>query len=186
LALGFWAVVRCFPSLFVVVDGWGGVVFEPMVVELNRFEVAGLGRVGLGSVTAAIAAVRSALDGLEVRVTAVVDGLGDGGVDGAELMRNRGRVSRREAARRAGRARRLREMPNTRRRLAEGELTAEHVDELTKAAEQVSAAEVDDDAGLLDLVGGRPADVAGRDVRDWVQRHQRDGDREERYGTAAR
>jgi len=86
-------------------------------------------------------------------------------------------VSKREATRRKRRAKQLANMPNTRNKLSDGEISAEHADALAKAAEATSEAEVDNDDMLLANAGNRPADMAGRDIADWTRRHQRDADR---------
>lgn len=156
-------------------------VFEPIVAELKGFEVEGLSRRGLCDVTAGIGRVRGALDALEVRVASTVDDLGDDGGDAESMMRSEGRVSKREAARRKRRADRLKNMPNTQDKLADGDITAEHADELAKAAAATSEAEVDSDEGLLANAKARPADLAGRDIRDWTRKHQTAADREAKH-----
>jgi len=156
-------------------------VFEAITYELNGFEAKGLARTDLGDVTAGIGRVRGALDALEVRVAATVDDLDDNGGDVESMMRSQGHVSKREAARRARRAKRLKNMPNATKKLADGDITAEHADELAKAAEQTSETEVDSDQDLLSDAKTRPADMAQRDIRDWVRRHQSDADRADKH-----
>ena len=156
-------------------------MFEAIACQLNNFEAAGLGRVALCDVTAGIGRVRGGLDALEVRVTAAVDDLDDDGGDAESMMRNQGRVSKREAARRARRAKKLKNMPNATEKLANGDITAEHADELAKAAEQTSEEEVDSDEDLLSDAKARPADMAQRDIRDWIRRHQSDADRADKH-----
>ena len=156
-------------------------MFEAVIGELKGFEVSGLARAELCDVTAGIGRVRGALDALEVGVAAAVDGLADDGADSESMMRNHGRVSKREASRRKRRARGLANMPNTRNKLSDGEISAEHADALAKAAEATSEAEVDNDDMLLANAGNRPADMAGRDIADWTRRHQGDADRADRH-----
>ena len=156
-------------------------VLERVVSDIKRTEVSGLTRPQLCDLTAEIGQARGALDALEVEVSVAVDSLEDNGADAESIMRNQGRCSKREAARRKRRADRLRNMPNTRKKLAEGDLTAEHADELAKAAEATSEDAVDSDESLLDGASRRPADLAGRDIRDWVDRHQREEDRSDRH-----
>jgi hypothetical protein len=156
-------------------------VFERIVAKLKAFDVSGLSRGQLCDVTRAIAKVRGALDALEVRVAAAVENLGDDGGDAESMMRAQGGMSTREARRRKQRAERLRNMPNTAEKLADGEITGEHVDALVRAADATSEALVDSDQRLLADAARRPADVAARDVRDWTTKRQRPADREERY-----
>jgi hypothetical protein len=156
-------------------------VFEQITTELNAIEPVGWSRRELCDVTAGMARVRGALDALEIKVAAGVDALGDRGGDVESLLRSEGGMSAREARRRKQRAVQLVKMPNTAERLAAGELTAEHVDALARAAEATSAELVDSDASLLAGAARRPADLASRDIRDWATRRQRPADREQRY-----
>jgi hypothetical protein len=159
----------------------GELVFERIVTELKAFEAAGLSRRELCDVTAGMARVRGALDALEVRVAAAVEALDDKGGDVESMLRAEGGMSTREAHRRKQRAEQLQKMPNTARKLADGEITSEHADALVRAAEATSVELVDGDESLLANAARRPADLAGRDIRDWATRRQRPTDREQRY-----
>ena len=130
----------------------------------------GLSRPQLADTARALARLRSRVAALETDVATAVDGLGDNGADSAETMRGAGRRSRRAARKLARRAKALESMPNTKRRLLDGDLTDEHVDSLIDAAEQTSFAEVDGADRLLDDAAARPADMAARDIRDWTRR----------------
>ena len=156
-------------------------MFEALAVELNRFSVEGLGRRELCDVTAGVGRVRGALDALEVRLVAAVGGLDDCGGDAGSMIRAEGRCSKREASRRVRRAERLVNMPNALGLLSEGRITAEHADDLAKAAEATSEQLVDSDESLLGKARARPADMAGRDIRDWVRDHQSDQDRKDKH-----
>jgi len=131
---------------------------------------AGLSRPQLADAARALARLRSRVAALEADVASAVDRLGDKGADSAETMRGAGRRSRRAARKVARRAQALESMPNTKRRLSEGDLTDEHVDSLIDAAEQTSFADVDGADRLLDDASARPADMAARDIRDWTRR----------------
>jgi hypothetical protein len=156
-------------------------VFERIVTELKSVEVAGLARRELCDVTAGMARVRGALDALEVEVAAAVEALGDKGGDVESMLRAEGGMSTREARRRGQRAEKLQKMPNTARKLADGEITFEHADALVRAADATSAELVDSDERLLANAARRPADLAGRDIRDWTTKRQKPADREEKY-----
>lgn len=156
-------------------------MFEALVSELSSVDVSVLSRRDLCAVSAGVARVRGALDALEIRMVAAVDELGDGGGDAESMLRSEARISKREAARRSRRAEKLKNMPNTVARLARGEISAEHADALARAAAEISEAEVDSDTDLLARAKARPADMAARDIRDWTDRRQRDGDRHARH-----
>jgi hypothetical protein len=145
------------------------VVFDRIVAELKAFQAAGLSRRELCDVTSGMAKVRGALDALEIRVAAAVDGLGDKGGDAESMLRAQGHMSTREARKRKQRAEGLAEMPNTARRLADGGITGEHADALVRAAETTSVELVDSDDRLLANAARRPADLAARDMRDWAK-----------------
>ena len=158
-------------------------MFDRIVAKLKAFEVSGLSRRQLCDVTRAIAKIRGALDALEIRVAAAVEALGDKRrrcrVDAAS---RRSHVGPRSQAAVANGPISWQNMPNTARRLAAGEITAEHADALVRAAETTSAELVDSDERLLANAARRPADLASRDIRDWAAKRQRtSADREERY-----
>ena len=75
-------------------------MFEALADQVNGFRVEGLERRELCDVTAGVAKLRGALDVLEIRLVAAVDGLDDAGGDAESMMRNEGRCSKREAKRR--------------------------------------------------------------------------------------
>ena len=156
-------------------------MFDRIVAKLKAFEVSGLSRRQLCDVTRAIARVRGALDALEIRVAAAVQALGDRGGDVESMLRAEGHMSAREARRRSQRAEQLQNMPNTARRLADGEITTEHADALVRAAEATSPVLVDGDERLLANAARRPADLASRDIRDWATKRENVSNREERY-----
>jgi len=150
-------------------------VFDAFFAEVEeiRGEITVMDRRALGEVTAAIGRVRGSLDGLEARVASALDALGDGGPGASTTMRSRGRCSQRKANKKVRRAKALNEMPTVVKALDSGDITGEHADALVRAAEEVSPGEVDA-SGLADELGGVPADLAARRVREWTRRHRHD------------
>ena len=147
---------------------------------LRGANAAGLSRVELADATRAIGRLRSRLVALEADVATAVAGLDDKATDPEDQLRSQSKQSRRKARQAAKRAEGLGSMPNTRRRLDDGDLTEEHVDSLIDAANQTSFEDVDGDERLLSNAAARPADLAAKDIRDWVSRRRRAKSEEER------
>ena len=155
--------------------------FKTFTKALNSSDVGALGRSGMDEAACWVKRARSALDAYEARLLAAANRAFDGGAAGAELMRTAGGCSQREARRRARRAEVLAEMPAVAGALAEGAITAEHVDALVKAAEATSAEAVDADSALLSQAESLPADLAAREAADWTHRRQSEQDREAKF-----
>ena len=147
---------------------------------LRGAKAVGLSRVELADATKGIGRLRSRLAALEADVATAVAGLDDKVTDPEDQIRSQSKQSRRKAKKAARRARGLEDMPNTKQRLDDGDLTEEHVDSLIDAAEKTSHADVDGDKRLLDDAASRPADLAAKDIRDWISRHRRAKSDEER------
>ena len=148
---------------------------------LRGAKAVGLSRVELADATKGIGRLRSRLAALEADVATAVAGLDDKVTDPEDQIRSQSKQSRRKARQAARRARGLEDMPNT-KSAAPGrwDLTEEHVDSLIDAAEKTSFADVDGDKRLLDDAASRPADLAAKDIRDWISRHRRAKSDEER------
>ena len=155
--------------------------FKTFTKALNSSDVGTLGRAGMDEAACWVKRARSALDAYEARLLAAANRAFDGGAAGAELMRTAGGCSQREARRRSRRAEALAEMPAVAGALAEGAITAEHVDALVKAAEATSAEAVDADSALLSKAESLPADLAAREAADWTHRRQSEQDREAKF-----
>lgn len=150
-------------------------MFDDWLGEVRRMDVSSMTRPQLCDVASAVAVARSALDALEARVALAVDRLDDRGPGAAATMRAATKCSQREADRRARRAAALDTLPSAAEALRLGEIGAEHVDNLARAAEKTSPEAVEA-SGLLGLARSRPADVMGKDARDWTRRNQSDDD----------
>jgi len=150
-------------------------VFESWPGDLQKVGVEGFDRRGLCDAAGWSARVRAALDAFDARVASAVGGLDDGGPGASVVFRGASKCSQREADRRARRADALVALPSAAEALAAGSITAEHVDTLARAAEATSPAAVEQ-SDLLSKAKCRPADLLGRDAREWTRRHQRDAD----------
>ncbi len=153
---------------------------------LAGVEVESLGRGALGALIAALGVLRAAVDALEARAAAAVDGLRDGGVGATETIRRTTNSSTREARRRARRGTGLAAMPMVADALASGRITGEHADALARAAEATSPEAVEGDGTLLAQIVGRPADLAARDIEDWTHRQQSESDRSDEHARQRR
>ena len=156
-------------------------MFNRFITELRALDLSRMGMDGLRDTAAGVKRVRAALDALEARLLAKAADRTFDPAAGIELMRGAGGCSQREARRRNRRAQTLDQMPAVAGALAEGDITAEHVDALVRAAEATSAETVDTDSGLLEKAKALPADLAAREVADWTSRHQAIEDREAKF-----
>ena len=155
-------------------DAFGRVaaLVEALLAELAGLSLEGAGRGALRALVEALGRVRAGADAAEARAVNALDGLDDGGVDAAEMLRRNTGSSHREARRRRRRAGTLAKMPKVTAALAKGDISPEHADALARAAAATSAEAVDDDAELLAQVAAVPADRAGRQIQEWTQRNQ--------------
>ena len=156
-------------------------VFEEFAAGLMALDPAAMHRAERRDAARGVKRARAALDAFEARLVSASSRLDGGGSAAIELMRASGGCSGREAHRRFRRAAALVRMPTVAGALAEGTITSEHADALARAAEDISAETVEADEGLLERVKSLPADLAAREVTDWVHRHQSDEDRETRF-----
>ena len=118
--------------------------------------------------------LKGAIARYEARLVVAVDGLGDNGLDGAGVLRSRGRVSSTAAARSAKTATQLEQMPQTAKALDEGRITPEHADAVARAAEKTSPEQADE--ALIDEAAAAPADVFAKRSREWTNRQKRADD----------
>ncbi|MEM9203816.1 MAG: DUF222 domain-containing protein [Actinomycetota bacterium] len=122
-----------------------------------------------------LAGVRSLVEALEVKLTAVIARRGDA----SAAVRGATRCSQREADRRAARSQTITELPALGASLAQGRTTAEHVDVLARAVDATSAAAVAA-SDLLARAEQRPPDLLARDVRSFIRTLETDDGAEER------
>lgn len=156
-------------------------VFEEFAAGLMALDPAAMHRVERRDAAVRAKRARAALDAFEARLVSASSRSDGGRAAAIELMRASGGCSGREAHRRFRRAAALVRMPAVAEALDEGSITSEHADALARAAEATSAETVEADEGLLERVKSLPADLAAREVTDWVHRHQSDEDREARF-----
>ncbi len=147
-------------------------VLDRVSREVGGLSPAGAPRLSLVDTVAALGRLRGVLDAVESRFLAAVDSLDDSGLDAAGVVRSVTSCSGREALRRSRRAAALAEMGNVAAGLASGAIPVETIDSLVRAADLISPEEVDGDPKLLQVCATRPADIASRQIRDWIREHQ--------------
>ncbi len=150
-------------------------MFDDWIHQLSHRSVARLDRPALCAVIAGAAQLRSAAEAFEARALAAVDGLSDRGASASVVARAAARCSQREADRRAGRAATLAKLPEAVEALAEGRLSSEHIESLSRAVDATSAEAVGS-SGLVERACRRPADLYARDTREWIRHQQTDTD----------
>ena len=155
-------------------------MFEGWIRELGQRRVDDLDRRALCDVVAGAAQLRSAADALEGRALAAIEGLGDRGAPASTVARAAGRCSQKEADRRARRADTLSKLPAAADALADGLLSAEHVEVLARAVEATSADAVES-SDLVEKACRRPADLHAKDAREWIRRQQSDTEIEQAH-----
>ncbi|MEZ5166249.1 MAG: HNH endonuclease signature motif containing protein [Acidimicrobiales bacterium] len=155
-------------------------MFESWLIELRDCAVEHLGRRELCDAAAASARLRAAVDAFDARLGAAIELLDDGGPGASVLFRGASRCSVREADRRARRAEALAALPSAAAELADGAITAEHVDVLARAAAATSAEAVER-SGLVRTATQRPADLLRNDVLSWTRRHRSPASLEEAH-----
>ena len=146
-------------------------MFEDWRCRLQEMAVEGLDRAELCDVLGEVSQLRAAVDAFEARAAAAIDSLEDRGAPASTALRSAGRLSQREADRRAKRATTLAQLPAAADALAAGRLTAEHVETLGRAVDATSVEAVAS-SGLVESSGRRPADLAAKDIREWIRREQ--------------
>jgi len=150
-------------------------MFEDWRCELQTMSFDGMSRPEIFEAVADASRLRAALDAYEARGAAAVEALGDKGAPASTVLRSAGRLSQREADKRARRAETLTQLPEAAQALSEGRLNVEHIETLGRAVEATSAEAV---AGsdLIEKAARRPADLAARDAREWIRRQQTEAD----------
>ena len=91
----------------------------------------------------------------------------DPGTDPTEVLRQKTRLSTRDAKRIAKVAERLSEMPKVAEKFAEGDITLDHAAALANAADKVGPEAVEADPTLLEVATDTRPDTFSRRARDW-------------------
>lgn len=150
-------------------------MYEDWIRQLGA-PVDTLDRRGLCEELSALARLRAAADAREAQLLGAVDTLDDRGASASAVARSITRCSPREADRKARRAVTLARLPDAADALAEGALTLEHIDTLSRAVDATSPDAVAA-SGLIEQAARRPADLAAKDAREWTRRVLTDTDR---------
>ena len=90
--------------------------------------------------------------------------------DAVGILKDKSRLSGREAKRMAKVAERLEDLPQVADALADGDITVDHAKSLVDAAERVGSDVVESDAGLLEEATRSGPDRFARTARDWSNR----------------
>lgn len=154
------------------------------LVRLWRFDPDSADRAGLEAMVGLCGRGTSWIAAKELACLAALERLDDEGPDAATVRRNRTKCSKKAAKRAAKTAKQADKMPKTSAALAKGEITPEHADAAADAAERVSPEEADDE--LVGNAKARPADLFGRDAREWANRKERRATQEDRYARQRR
>ncbi|NIR35371.1 MAG: DUF222 domain-containing protein [Actinobacteria bacterium] len=147
-------------------------MFDMVIAELAADEVGALDRAGVADRMAQGRRLHGALTAWMGRLSRRADGLDDGGLDGAAMLRVEGRMSSRSAAAAARVAHAIEELPGTASALQEGRITPEHARTIAEAALKTSPDRAD--AELVPGAELAPADVFAKRTRRWVGRQQTD------------
>ena len=91
----------------------------------------------------------------------------DPGADTAGVLKDKSRMSGRDAKRMAKVAERLPDLPKVAEAMAEGGITVDHAKAIADAADKVGSKVVESDPGLLEEATRTPPDKFARRARDW-------------------
>ena len=153
-------------------------MFEAIHERLTAITTTGKGRAQLEIEIGELSRVESHATERRLALTAAIDGLDDGGIDGANVNRVKARRSKKSARKAAKTASQLKHMPKTRSALARGAITEEHADAAADAADLTSPEEAD--AELSGDATRQPADMFAKQARSWAGRRQQNDELEER------
>lgn len=152
-------------------------MFSTVHTALAEVTPTGKSRAELEALMRGLRAVESHAVERRLALLAAIEDLEDGGLSAEDVDRVEGRRSKKRARREARTARKLKDMPRTRRALARGDITPEHADAAADAAERVSPDEADH---LADDAASRPADLFARQSRSWASAREREASKEQR------
>ncbi len=154
-------------------------MFTAVHRALEAVTARGKPRAELEAGIAALAKVEAHAVERRLALTAAIDNLSDGGIDGAGVTRSRARRSKKAAKKAAQTAEQLGKMPETRAALARGEINEEHADAAAAAAARTSPAEAD--IALAAKAKALPADMFAKQSQEWANAKERDHARRERH-----
>jgi len=146
-------------------------MFDVAHRDLDEMTIEGLTRTGLEERVTELIRLSSHVYERQLAVLDAIDRLDDGGLDSAGVARSKGKTSSRTAHKTAKTAKKLAQMPRTRRKLAEGSITDEHADAAAEAADRTGDPDAADQelSGSADLM---PADMFAKRSREWADRNE--------------
>ena len=134
-------------------------------------------RAELEEVAGAVKRTKARLAGLETAIALRLS-RAEGKREAAEIMQDQMGMTSHQAKHITKVSEGLAEMPNTRAKLAAGEITLEHASALTGAARECGARRVDQDAGLLGEAVVSNPDGFRKKAREWTSSNSRDREEE--------
>ena len=134
-------------------------------------------RAELEEVAGAVKRAKARLAGLETTIALRLS-RAEGKREAAEIMQDQMGVTSHQAKHLTKVSEGLAEMPNTRAKLAAGEITLEHASSLTNAARECGARKVDQDKGLLGEAVVSNPDGFRQKAREWTSANSRDREEE--------
>ena len=134
-------------------------------------------RAELEEVAGAVKRTKARLAGLETAIALRLS-RAEGKREAAEIMQDQMGMTSHQAKHITKVSEGLAEMPNTRAKLAAGEITLEHASSLTGAARECGAQRVDQDKGLLGEAVASNPDGFRKKAREWTSANSRDREEE--------
>ena len=148
---------------------WLGILGEEAANAGSRAE--------LEEVAGAVKRAKSQLAALETTIALRLS-RAEGKREAAEILQDQMGMTSHQAKHLTKVSEGLAEMPNTRAKLAAGEITLEHASALTGAARECGARRVDQDAGLLGEAVVSNPDGFRKKAREWTSSNSRDREEE--------
>ena len=139
----------------------------------------GLKRAELEDLIAGLLQVEAVSAERRLAAMAALDDLNDGGSSSSTIARSKGKVSQKKATRSAKTAKKLKNMPRTRKKLADGDITEEHANAAADAAEKAGDADKADRE--LQPTISAPADLFEKRSRDWANDNEAKDAKETRH-----
>jgi len=96
------------------------------------------------------------------------------------ILKKSGKVSRAQAKKATKRAAAVEKNPGLANKLSSGVLSTEHVDLLAEASDKTDGEAADDEALISEIAGSNP-DQGRKIVREYIEEHEDQGDRDSRY-----
>lgn len=153
-------------------------MFSPTHAQLDQLTLGDRSRVELRQLLGDLHRLESHVAERRLAVMAELDSLHDGGLDAADEARAVTHRSARSAARDAGTAGALAQLPAAADALAAGQITIEHAEKLADAVRETSPEEADELIGVAEQV---PADLFAKRATRWLGAHRSRQAVEERH-----